>query len=113
MLDALKSEISDLLHLSRDALHVHLGLAVMLLAMILFRKSPASVVPWLCVLALELVNELLDVHWYRGGLQFSPAGALKDIVNTMLWPTIILLLARYAWPLRRRLQSGSRRDLSS
>jgi hypothetical protein len=102
MLNPLKTDLSQFLHLSKDALHVHLGLLVMLLVVIVLRKSPASLVPWLCVLGFELVNEVLDLlHWHNGRLQFSLLGGLKDIVNTMLWPTIILLLARYTGVLRR------------
>lgn len=75
---------------------------IMLQAMIVLRRSPASFAPWLCVLAFELLNEVLDLlHWHSGELDFSALGGLKDIFNTMLWPTIILLLARYTRVLRR------------
>lgn len=101
MLNQLKTDLSEFIGLSKDALHVHLGLVVMLVAMVVFRKSPASIVPWLAVLAVELVNEALDVfHWHDGHLDFSAWGGLKDVVNTMLWPTVILLLARYTNILR-------------
>lgn len=105
MLNSLKTDLAQVLDLSKDALHVHLGLLIMLLAVIVLRKSPASFVPWLCVLVLQLLNEVLDLlHWHGGELGFSALGALggvKDIINTMLWPTIILLLARYTRVLRR------------
>lgn len=95
LLNFLKTELSELIGLSKDALHVHLGLLVFLLAMVIFRRSAASFVPWTCVLVLQRVNELLDTfHWYNGALEFNLAGSLKDMVNTMLWPTVLLLLAR-------------------
>jgi hypothetical protein len=100
MLNPLKTDLSQLLNLSKDALHVHLGLLIMLLAVFILRKSPASIVPWLCVLTLELANEILDLsHGPHGSL--SLFGSLKDIVNTMLWPTVILVLARYTRVFRR------------
>ena len=103
MLEPLKAFLSEAVGLSKDALHVHLGLMVFLLAMVVFRRSAASMVPWLCVLVLELVNEAFDVfHWNHGALDFSVAGGVKDIVNTMLWPTVILLLARYTTLLAKR-----------
>lgn len=102
MLNDLKTDLSQLLHLSKDALHIHLGLLIMLLVMIVLRKSPASIIPWLVVFGLELVNEALDaLHWHGGRLEFGILGGLQDIVNTMLWPTVILLLARYTRILRR------------
>lgn len=96
MLNFLKTDLSDLIGLSKDALHVHLGLLIFLVAMVVFRRSAASWVPWLVVLALELVNEGLDIlHWNQGVLDFSVLGGIKDILNTMLWPTILMLLSRY------------------
>lgn len=101
MLNALKTDLTQLLDLSRDALHVHFGLLIMLVAMVVLRKSPASLVPWLCVLGLELANEALDLEHGHGGLRATVLSSLKDIVNTMAWPTVILLLARYTNVLRR------------
>jgi hypothetical protein len=55
----------------------------------------------LAVLSVELVSEALVVfHWHDGHLDFSARGALKDVVSTMLWPTVILLLARHTNILR-------------
>ena len=45
MLNQLKTDLSEFIGLSKDALHVHLGLVVMLVAMAVFRKAPASIVP--------------------------------------------------------------------
>jgi hypothetical protein len=103
LLEPIKTLLSEAVGLSKDALHLHLGLLVFLLAMVVFRRSAASLVPWLCVLALELGNELMDaLHFHNGVYDFTIAGGLKDIVNTMLWPTILLLLARYTTLLVKR-----------
>jgi hypothetical protein len=91
LFNVLKTDLAELIGLSKDALHIHLGLLVFLAAMLVFRRSPASILPWLCVLALELVNEAFDILH-----EFAVLGAVKDMANTMLWPTIILLLARFA-----------------
>lgn len=93
MLNKIKTEISELLFLSKDALHIHLGLGIYVMAMLVFRKGPASLVPWLTVLAFELFNELLDgVHHFHFDIDVT--GALRDIGNTMLWPTVVLIAAR-------------------
>lgn len=101
MLDPLKSLLSEVAGLSRDALHVHLGLLAMLGAMLIFRRPAGSPIPWLCVLALELLNEAMDLYWGRQGLRQGLIASAQDIINTMLWPTVILLLARYTRLLRR------------
>ncbi|MBE0577917.1 hypothetical protein [Devosia sp.] len=93
MLNKIKTELSELLFLSRDALHIHIGLGIYVAAMLAFRRGPASIVPWLVVLAAQLANELLDgIH--HGTLDIDISGALRDIGNTMLWPTVVLLVAR-------------------
>lgn len=95
MLNPFKTGLSVSLGLSKDALHVHLGLLAFLLAVALLRKSPASAVPWLCVFALESINEILDfIRWHDLPGFFS--GTFKDVVNTMLWPTVILLISRFS-----------------
>lgn len=105
MLDPLKTALSDLLHLSKDALHVHLGIGIYLVATLLLRRPLGSWLPWLIVLALELINEALDLahHLRRGGIE--PAGLLdsvKDIINTMLWPTVLLIALRVGGAAGRR-----------
>ena len=91
------------LGLHKDALHVHAALALYFFAMFVFRQTHRSRVPWLFVLGVELANELADFaghQWqiYRGGweqLPFPWDDSAKDIWNTMLWPTVIVLLSRY------------------
>ena len=95
MYNSIKTAISDLIGLSKDALHIHLGLAIFVGLVLLLRKSPSSILPWLGVLAFELVNETLDAfHWRTGELDIDLPGAIKDIGNTMLWPTVALIAFR-------------------
>lgn len=83
--------------MSKDALHIHLGLFVFLAAAFLLRRPLRSVWPWLSTLALELLNELLDVfHWHAGSFSFEITDNLKDVANTMFWPTVVFLFARFA-----------------
>ncbi len=105
MLDPLKSALSDFLHLSKDALHVHFGIAAYLFFLVFFRRRPASAIPWLAVLVLELINEALDIAYalgHRGQLLRVLLGTLKDVVNTMLWPTVLFLVLRWRAHRRRR-----------
>lgn len=99
MLNNVKIVLTDLLHLSRDALHIHVGLGIYVIAILALRRGPASPVPWLIVLGFELINEVLDLYHE---VDFS--GAIVDVLNTMLWPTIALALARYV--AHRNRQAG-------
>ena len=82
--------------LERDALHVHAALLLYILAMGLFRRSRRSRIPWLAVLAIELANEGYDIHHnWDDGLEWAVSSSVKDLWNTMLWPTVLLLVGRY------------------
>jgi hypothetical protein len=106
MLNKIKTELTELLLMSRDALHIHVGLGIYVLAMLILRRGPASPVPWLVVLAFELANEALDaVHGQHFDLDIT--GATRDIGNTMLWPTVALLMARWLVQKRQPTLAGS------
>ena len=81
-----------------DALHVYVAIGIQVAAALSARKSLGSWVPWLTVLAAGFLNEFLDV-WLGHEDQVQPwqiAEGIKDMFNTMLMPTIILLLVRFA-----------------
>ena len=59
MYNAFKTQLSDLLGISKDALHIHLGLAIYLIVVVVFRRPLASWVPWLALLGFEIVNEFM------------------------------------------------------
>lgn len=102
----LKDLAADL-SVAKDALHIYLAFVIQVSAAAILRKSLASGLPWLMVFMFELGNEGLDMllgeevdlqRW-----QFE--GALHDIVNTMILPTALLLLCRYAPGLFRKTRS--------
>ncbi|HEX8621015.1 MAG TPA: hypothetical protein VF718_03520 [Allosphingosinicella sp.] len=101
----LKDALERLTGLGQDALHVHVSIIVYLATMFALRRRWRSPVPWLIVFALEAANEALDLHYQWGvGVTSTwseafaggwPEG-LKDMVNTMMWPTVLLLVGRYS-----------------
>jgi hypothetical protein len=83
--------------LDMDALHVFAGTAVQIFAALLMRRSLNSPWPWLVVLGVEFANEVYDYTyevWPDRDIQF--AEGLRDMWNTMVTPTLLLILARYA-----------------
>lgn len=80
---------------SMDALHVVGGVVLQLGFAVLLRTSLAHWRPWLFVLALELVNEANDLlveQWPDPGMQWGEGA--RDLVLTMLLPTVLLMVAR-------------------
>jgi cell shape-determining protein MreD len=104
--------------ISQDALHVHAAIILYLVAMLVLRRSWRSPLPWLVVFALETVNELLDLReqyavgatsTWREAFAGGFAEGLKDVLNTMIWPTVLLLVGRYASQIGR----GTAQEASS
>jgi hypothetical protein len=86
------------LGLAKDALHIYGAVAIQILSALLVRRSLAHWLPWLVVLVVELINEWGDM-WFGEEAhiqQWQIDGAVHDIWNTMVLPTILLLLVRYA-----------------
>jgi len=81
--------------ISMDALHILVGIALQLSFAILFKVSLKSWRPWLFVFLLLLANEAGDLwveQWPEPGMQYGEG--LKDVLLTMLVPTVLLLCAR-------------------
>ena len=89
---------------AQDLLHIWIGFGLFVLAALLLRRPLSSWLPWSCVLALELLNEGLDLTFEKEAYiqSWQIIGSLKDIVNTMLVPTAILLLVRFCPSLFQR-----------
>ena len=91
----LKLFAEDSTGVSMDALHVVVGVMLLLMIALLFRSSLARPMPLLSLLALELVNEANDFRveiWPDPGMQFGEAA--KDVILTMFIPTLMFLVAR-------------------
>jgi hypothetical protein len=81
--------------LSKDALHIYVGLAVFLAAAVVLRKPLRSIVPWLVIFAMAIAGEVLDMRDDIASLGYWRWGAsLHDVLNTLFWPTVLLLIAK-------------------
>lgn len=93
----LKFDVMSVVGLSKDALHVYVGLIVFLVAAAVVKPGLRSRLPLLAVFLVALLGEILDVRYnlrtfHRGRLMAS----VHDLVNTMFWPLALWLLARYS-----------------
>lgn len=69
-------------------LHVHAGLAVLLIARLVTRRSLATFVPFAVVCCAELINEVLD-RIHHGSWRWSDTSL--DILNTLFWPFVLMI----------------------
>ena len=89
-------------NLGKDALHIYVGLGVMLLVVIAFKRSLRDWQPLAAVLLAALAGEIWDVidTWSHGGRPRFNAN-WKDVWNTMFWPCVLFGLARFTRVLKR------------
>ncbi|HEX8124252.1 MAG TPA: hypothetical protein VF548_01585 [Allosphingosinicella sp.] len=94
--EPIKAAVAAWTGLERDALHIYFALIIQVGSAALLRRSLASPWPWLIVLVCALANEWLDI--FRDNLveDWEKAGSLHDLWNTMLLPSLLLLIARFA-----------------
>ena len=92
-----KHYLSEITGLHQDALHIYAALLIQVTAAICLRRSLASIVPWLSVLAILIANESVDLLEPGKPIeQWQVLGGLRDLWNTLALPTVLWLLARHA-----------------
>jgi ABC-type dipeptide/oligopeptide/nickel transport system permease component len=94
--EAIKAAIAAWTELERDALHIYAAFIIQLGSAALLRRTVASPWPWLVVLVFALTNEWLDMSGDSLIEDWEKEGALHDLWNTMLLPTLLLLVVRFA-----------------
>ena len=91
---ALKEGMSAATGATEELLHVHFGLLIFVVVAVLFRRRMHSLWPVGMVWAFALLNEAVDFFAAQWVLDLSAL----DVLNTVLWPTVLFLVAR-----RRRI----------
>ena len=95
--------IGDGTGLPDTILHIHAGMIILMVARIVTGRSLGSFIPLSVVAAAEVANEILD-RLHFGDWRWPDT--IGDVVNTLLWPTVICIGIRLR-PLRimRRSQN--------
>ena len=97
-----KIMLSEVTNLGKDALHIYVGLGVMLLVAIAFKKSLGDWRPIAAVALASVAGEIWDViDTYSHGRTPRFDANWKDVWNTMFWPTMLFALARFTKVLKR------------
>lgn len=101
----LKQSLEAAVGATDDLLHLHAGLLILVVATVLFGRGVGSRLPIAMVYMLAIANELIDA------LGSSPEASgwepALDIANTVLWPTLLFLLARRHRRVIRPVKPGS------
>ncbi len=94
-----KIYLSEATDLGKDALHVYVGLAVLLIVAIAFKRSLGDWRPLAAVALASVAGEIWDVIDTGRTPRFH--ANWKDVWNTMFWPTVLFGLARFTRVLKR------------
>lgn len=79
-------------HMSDKLIHVHVGMAIYMLAQIVFRTRRGSLDALTVVFALEALNETMD-RLYSGSWHWADTAG--DFASTMFWPVVLVLHSQY------------------
>jgi hypothetical protein len=77
---------------SDSLLHVHAGLAILFLARLVTRRSLATPIPFLVVVAAEAGNEIMDRLSFGS---WRVADTSLDLLNTLFWPFVLMVGLRW------------------
>lgn len=92
---SLKLQVLQMLNLSRDAVHMHIGLGVFLASVMIWKKGR---IEWPCllpVLGVALLMELLDLRDDYNSLgHLRWASSYHDLLNTVFWPFICVIAVK-------------------
>lgn len=94
---------------SQDSLHVIASVLIQLVAALLLRRSISSWWPWLVVFAAAAINESADLwidQWPEPAVQYGEG--VRDLLLTMLLPTLLLITSRIFPSLYRSTRSPVR-----
>lgn len=92
----LKLIILDVVNLSKDAIHIHIGLLVFFLAVVLWRRGRFDLLALLPVFLVAGTMEVLDLRDDLGSLGYMRwSASLHDLINTVFWPTFIVVSVKW------------------
>lgn len=95
-----KAGLAEALGASEALLHVHMGLAIFVVTALLLRRRMASIWPLALVVAFATLNEVID---YLGLNRAPLTRSATDLLNTIIWPLVLFLVARRGSGVRTRI----------
>ena len=89
-----KAWFRDITGLSTDNAHVHLGLGLFLLGIVIFRRFKHRLAfSWLALFGIQTLNEIMDARdWVMWTGTVNWPELARDYALTLFWPSILWLI---------------------
>ena len=99
----LKLYLLSLIPLTKDATHIYIGMLVLLIWVIAFRRPLHSLTSLIPVVIIASIMEMIDLYDDMQWLGYPRwSNSWHDLVNTCFWPAVLVISARYGWLFRHR-----------
>ena len=99
LFEARKLSVIEATGLDKDALHIYFGMTLFLLIRLAWRARGGWLAAWIAVLVMACGGEWLDLTAEYSHSAIQPDAAhWHDIWNTMVWPTVLLVVGRWLQP---------------
>ena len=89
--------ILSILEISKDAIHIHIGLIVFFTAVVLWRKGAIDACCLIPVVIIASLMEMLDLRDDYSSFDrirmAAVTASIHDLLNTLFWPVVIVVLA--------------------
>ena len=90
-----KIHVLSFFNVSKDAMHVYIGLSILLLWLLFIRKPLSSLKNLIPVIIVAIIMEVFDLRDdFTSFGRFRWAASLHDILNTMFWPVVIVFFSK-------------------
>ena len=90
-----KIHVLSFFNVSKDAMHIYIGLSTLLLWVIFTRKPLSSLKNLIPVLIAAILMEAFDLKDdFASFGHFRWGASLHDILNTLFWPVVIVILSK-------------------
>lgn len=91
----IKLQIVELLGMSKDAIHIHIGMSVFFISLLVLGKGRIALKCLLPVFIVAFGMEVIDlIDDYNSVGYFRWINSLHDFINTSFWPVVIVVLER-------------------
>lgn len=92
----IKIHVLSFFDLTKDAMHICIGLSALLLWVLFTRRSLGLLKNLIPVLIVAILMEAFDLRDdFASFGRFRWSASLRDVLNTVFWPAVVIVLLKF------------------